>query len=49
VFQVRGHDTGAHAGDAVPVRHGRRHVIMSKYADHLPPYRQAEIYARDGT
>ena len=24
------------------------HVIMSKYADHLPLYRQAEIYARDG-
>ena len=24
------------------------HVIMSKYADHLPLYRQAEIYAREG-
>lgn len=24
------------------------HVIMSKYADHLPLYRQAEIYTRDG-
>jgi transposase len=24
------------------------HVIMSKYADHLPLYRQVEIYARDG-
>jgi hypothetical protein len=24
------------------------HVIMSKYADHVPLYRQAEIYARDG-
>jgi transposase len=24
------------------------HVIVSKYADHLPLYRQAEIYARDG-
>lgn len=24
------------------------HVIMSKYADHLPLYRQAEIYVRDG-
>lgn len=23
-------------------------VLMSKYADHLPLYRQAEIYARDG-
>jgi hypothetical protein len=24
------------------------HVIISKYADRLPLYRQAEIYARDG-
>ncbi len=24
------------------------HIVMSKYADHLPLYRQAEIYARDG-
>lgn len=24
------------------------HVIVSKYVDHLPLYRQAEIYARDG-
>ena len=24
------------------------HVAMSKYADHLPLYRQSEIYARDG-
>jgi transposase len=24
------------------------HVIVAKYADHLPLYRQAEIYARDG-
>jgi transposase len=24
------------------------HVLMAKYADHLPLYRQAEIYARDG-
>lgn len=24
------------------------HVIMSKYGDHIPLYRQAEIYARDG-
>jgi transposase len=24
------------------------HVIVSKYADHLPLYRQAQIYARDG-
>ena len=24
------------------------HVLVSKYADHLPLYRQAQIYARDG-
>jgi transposase len=24
------------------------HVLVAKYADHLPLYRQAEIYARDG-
>ena len=24
------------------------HVLVSKYADHLPLYRQARIYARDG-
>lgn len=24
------------------------HVIVSKYADHLPLYRQAQIYARQG-
>lgn len=24
------------------------HVLMSKYGDHLPLYRQSEIYARDG-
>lgn len=24
------------------------HVVVSKYVDHLPLYRQAEIYARDG-
>ncbi len=24
------------------------HVLMSKYADHLPLYRQAQIYAREG-
>ena len=24
------------------------HVLVSKYADHLPLYRQAEIYAREG-
>jgi transposase len=24
------------------------HVLVSKYADHLPLYRQSEIYARQG-
>ena len=24
------------------------HVLVSKYADHLPLYRQEEIYAREG-
>src|SRR5208337_3840246 len=24
------------------------HVLVSKYCDHLPLYRQAEIYAREG-
>jgi transposase len=24
------------------------HIVVSKYDDHLPLYRQAEIFARDG-
>jgi len=28
--------------------HRRRTVVVSKYADHLPLYRQAQIYARQG-
>jgi transposase len=24
------------------------HIVVSKYDDHLPLYRQAEIYAREG-
>jgi transposase len=24
------------------------HVVVSKYADHCPPYRQAQIYGRQG-
>jgi transposase len=24
------------------------HVLIAKFCDHLPLYRQAEIYARDG-
>lgn len=39
---------------SLPIRRGRAgagllaHVLVSKYADHLPLYRQAEILARDG-
>ena len=39
---------------ALPIPRGRpsaallAHVLVSKYCDHLPLYRQAEIYARDG-
>ncbi len=38
----------------LPIRRGRAtaallaHVLVAKYADHLPLYRQSEIYARDG-
>lgn len=39
---------------ALPIERGRpgpgllAHVLVSKYCDHLPLYRQSEIYARDG-
>ena len=39
---------------ALPIERGRpgpgllAHVLVSKYCDHLPLYRQTEIYARDG-
>ncbi len=39
---------------SLPIVRGRpgpgllAHVLVSKYADHLPLYRQSEIYARDG-
>lgn len=39
---------------SMPIERGRpgpgllAHVLVSKYADHLPLYRQAEIYAREG-
>ena len=39
---------------SLPIERGRpgpgliAHVLVGKYADHLPLYRQAEIYARDG-
>jgi len=37
-----------------PIKRGRpgpgllAHVLVSKYADHLPLYRQSQIYAREG-
>jgi transposase len=39
---------------SLPIRRGRAtsgllaHVLVAKYADHLPLYRQCEMYARDG-
>ena len=39
---------------SLPIVRGRpgpgllAHVLVSKYADHLPLYRQGEIYAREG-
>lgn len=45
--------TGAPA-PSLPIRRGRAtaallaHVLVAKYADHLPLYRQSAIYARDG-
>src|ERR1700759_3480491 len=39
---------------SLPIYHGLdgpgllAHVLVAKYCDHLPLYRQAEIYARDG-
>ena len=39
---------------ALPIERGRpgpgllAHVLVGKYSDHLPLYRQSEIYARDG-
>ena len=44
----------AGAGAARPIERGMAgpgllaHVLVSKYADHVPLYRQAEIYAREG-
>jgi transposase len=38
----------------LPIERGRRgpalltHVLISKYCDHLPLYRQADVYAREG-
>jgi transposase len=42
------------AAPVLPIEHGRpgpgllAHVLVSKYADHLPLYRQSQIYAREG-
>jgi transposase len=42
------------AAETRPIAHGMAgpgllaHVLVSKYADHLPLYRQSEIYARQG-
>ena len=42
------------SGPALPTPRGRAapgmlaHLLVSKYADHLPLYRQSEIYAREG-
>jgi transposase len=39
---------------SLPIVRGRpgpgllAHMLVSKYCDHLPLYRQSEIYARDG-
>ena len=51
--QLRGHDAGADAVAADPARAGGRQAFwrtcaIGKYCDHVPLYRQAEIYARDG-
>jgi transposase len=41
-------------GPALPTPRGRAapgmlaHLLVSKYTDHLPLYRQSQIYARDG-
>ena len=43
-----------HPGTARPIERGRpgpgllAHVLVSKYADHLPLYRQSRIFERDG-
>mgnify|MGYP001305528915 CR=1 FL=1 len=34
--------------DGIPTEATVVHVLVSKYADHLPLYRQAQIYARQG-
>src|SRR5208282_3916185 len=47
-------DVVEHAAPSLPIHRGLAgpgllaHVLVAKYADHLPLYRQAEIYARAG-
>ena len=54
-FSCRSCETMAQAPmPALPITRGRpgpgllAHMLVSKYCDHLPLYRQSEIYARDG-
>jgi len=54
-FSCRSCETMAQAPmPALPIARGRpgpgllAHMLVSKYCDHLPLYRQSEIYARDG-
>ncbi len=54
-FSCRACETMAQAPmPSMPIERGRpgpgllAHVLVSKYCDHLPLYRQSEIYARDG-
>jgi transposase len=54
-FSCRGCEAISQApAPSLPIRRGRAtasllaHVLVAKYADHLPLYRQSEIYARDG-
>jgi transposase len=54
-FSCRGCEAVTQApAPSLPIRHGRAttgllaHVLVVKYADHLPLYRQSEIYARAG-
>ncbi len=54
-FSCRGCEAITQApAPSLPIRRGRAtagllaHVLVAKYADHLPLYRQSEIYARSG-
>ena len=55
-FSCRGCEAITQApAPSLPIRRGRAtagllaHVLVAKYADHLPLYRQSEIYARAGS